>query len=226
MKKYAVIVAGGAGTRMESTIPKQFLLLGGKPLLSCSIDSFLLAYSDLQIILVLADQDLEKAQETLAVCIDASRIRIAAGGKTRFHSVKNGLALVPDDAIVFIHDGVRCLVTVQLIHRCYEMALEKGNAIPAIKATDSMRIEKDGANQVIDREKIKLIQTPQTFQAQLIRKAFEQEYREIFTDEATVLEQLGYRIHLVAGEDTNIKITRPLDLLLAEKIIESRVGKS
>jgi 2-C-methyl-D-erythritol 4-phosphate cytidylyltransferase len=222
LEKYAVIVAGGAGLRMGQAIPKQFLLLKGKPLLWYSLESFLKAYGDLEIILVLAEGYGKTGQEIIDATSDPDRIRITSGGATRFHSVKNGLELVNKPSIVFIHDGVRCLLSTALIHRCYDMALANGNAIPAIKAIDSMRVETALGNKILDRNKVKLIQTPQTFRSELIRAAYEQDYSDGFTDDASVVEQLGISIHLVEGEEENMKMTRPIDLLIMEQILEYR----
>ena len=145
------------------------------------------------------------------------------GGATRFHSVKLGLAFIQQHSIVFVHDGVRCLVTSELIHRCYNRAQQYGNAIPAIPAHDTIRIETVEGNRQIDRNKVRIIQTPQTFYSDIIKAAFEQEYDEQFTDEASVVEKLGIKIELVEGEPTNIKITQPMDLLIAEKVLEERM---
>ncbi len=222
MKKYAVIVAGGSGLRMKTALPKQFLSLQGKPVLFYTLTAFLEAFPDLQIILVLPEQSRSTGEEIVAQTMDPSRIRITTGGETRFHSVKNGLEYVRDHSIVFVHDGVRCLVSPELIRRCYDMAIEKGNAIPAITAVDTIRIETFSGNQQIDRNKVRIIQTPQTFFSEIIKAAFEQDYIDSFTDEASVVEKLGVKINLVEGEETNIKITRPVDLLIAEKIIEEK----
>jgi 2-C-methyl-D-erythritol 4-phosphate cytidylyltransferase len=145
-----------------------------------------------------------------------------AGGETRFHSVKNGLALVSEPSIVFVHDGVRCLVTADLIKRCYQQALEKGSAIPAVRATDSVRLIVSDSHQPADRDNVRIIQTPQTFQAQLLLSAFDRDYEEAFTDEATVVEAAGQKVWLIEGEYENIKITRPADLLVAETILRDR----
>ena len=220
MKKYAVIVAGGSGLRMGTTLPKQFLPLLGKPVLWYSLNTFLNAWPDLEIILVLPQDHLAAGEAIVSNSGDPARIRITVGGETRFHSVQNGLALIQGPSIVFVHDAVRCLITIQLIHRCYEKALEKGNAIPAIQPIDTLRMETPDGSQLIDRQKVRIIQTPQTFYSDIIRKAFEQPFDPSFTDEASGVEKLGYKIELVEGEATNIKITRPLDILLAEKILE------
>lgn len=223
MNKYAVIVAGGSGTRMGSMLPKQFMLLRGKPVLWHTLTAFLNAFSDLQIILVLPEQYAAAGHSIVNQTIDPNRIQITYGGDTRFHSVKNGLAFIKAESIVFVHDGVRCLITPALIKRCYEAAVEKGNAVPATVATDSIRIEKDNKNSIIDRAHVRIIQTPQTFLSSYLLKAFEQPYDASFTDEAMVVEKTGIKINLVNGEISNIKITTPIDLLIAEKLLEERV---
>lgn len=221
MEKYAIIVAGGSGTRMGATLPKQFLLLNGKPVIWYTLNTFLNAYHDMHIILVLPMQYMNTGEALVQSTPDPGRIRIVAGGATRFHSVQNGLKEVPEEAVVFVHDGVRCLVRSSLIRRCYEMAVRNGNAIPAVKATDSMRLELPEGTRALDREKVRLVQTPQTFLGSIIKPAFEQTYRESFTDEASVAEQMGISIHLVEGEMTNIKITTPQDILVAGEILKS-----
>ena len=222
MKKYAVIVAGGSGLRMGTTVPKQFLPIFGKPVLLYTLNTFLQAYRDLEIILVLPELHTTTGQEIVNQCDDPARVWITFGGETRFDSVKNGLRHINQHSIVFVHDAVRCLITTELIHRCYETAVENGNAIPAIKAVDTIRIERYNRTEQIDREKVRIIQTPQTFFSEIIKAAFELDYEESFTDEASVVERLGVNIVLVEGEDSNIKITRPIDLLIAEKIMEER----
>jgi 2-C-methyl-D-erythritol 4-phosphate cytidylyltransferase len=221
MYKYAIIVAGGAGTRMGGDVPKQFQLLKGKPLLWHTVTAFISAYDDVQFILVLPEEHLDKG-EAVVKEFPLQRIRITTGGETRFQSVKNGLRQVDAHSLVFIHDGVRCLVSPKLIRRCAEAALEKGNSVPAIAATDTIRIQTASGNEMIDRKNVRIIQTPQTFFSNIIKPAFEQPWQESFTDEASVAEQAGVKINLIEGEDTNIKITRPVDLLIAEKILEGR----
>lgn len=222
MNKYAIVVAGGTGSRMGNTIPKQFLLLRDKPVLYYTIQTFLEAYSDLQVILVLPEAFTDMGAEIIDAFFDHSRIKITAGGETRFNSVKNGLKLVDSDSIVFVHDGVRCLATPELIRRCYLKALENGSAIPVIPAKDSVRIIGEEDNESIDRSKVVLVQTPQTFHSRILLPAFEIDYKERFTDEATVVEAYGLKIELVEGEETNIKITKPSDLVIAECIINER----
>lgn len=220
MYKYAIIVAGGTGQRMGNSTPKQFLFLNDKPVLYYTLKTFLEAFDDLQIILVLPEDYTDMGREVIDAYFDYSRIQITGGGETRFHSVKNGLQLVEQDSIVFVHDGVRCLLSVDLIRRCYNKALDNGSAIPVVPAKDSVRILKEEDNEAIDRNKVVMVQTPQTFHSKILLPAFEIDYKERFTDEATVVEAYGLKISLVEGEEHNIKITRPLDLVLAEKILE------
>jgi 2-C-methyl-D-erythritol 4-phosphate cytidylyltransferase len=226
VKKYAIIVAGGTGTRMGGKIPKQFMLLKGKPVLYYSLKAFLEAYEDLQIILLLPVDHTDMGQEIIDAYFDKDRVRITAGGDTRFQSVKNGLALIEEESIIFVHDGVRCLLTKDLIHRCYAQAVETGTAIPAISSRDSIRLVTEDANEALDRDKVMLVQTPQTFHSKILLPAFQIDYKDKFTDEATVVEAFGLKVSLVEGEEDNIKITRPVDLTMAEKILEERVHGS
>jgi 2-C-methyl-D-erythritol 4-phosphate cytidylyltransferase len=147
-----------------------------------------------------------------------THIRFIAGGATRFDSVKNGLQAVKEPGVIFVHDGVRCLVSSDLIKKCYEQALVHGSAIPAVTATDSIRLISGDTHQVVDRNLVKIIQTPQTFLSTLLLPAFEQPYQASFTDEATVLEAAGHTVRLIEGEYSNIKITRPQDLIVAESL--------
>lgn len=222
MKKYAIIVAGGTGTRMGSAIPKQFLLLNDKPVLYYTLKAFLESYDDLQIILVFPEEYQDVGKEIIDAYFDYSRIQVTFGGETRFHSVQNGLKLVEAESIVFVHDAVRCLVSIDLIHRCYENTLHMGSAVPVVRVKDSVRLlnEEGNDNEVIDRNKIVLVQTPQTFHSKILLPAFEIDYKERFTDEATVVEAFGLKISLVEGEENNIKITRPVDLQIAGALLE------
>jgi 2-C-methyl-D-erythritol 4-phosphate cytidylyltransferase len=220
MKKYAIIVAGGSGTRMGTNVPKQFLSLQGKPVLWYTLNAFLNAYEDLQIILVVGAEHLQTGENIRQSTKAAVRILITTGGATRFHSVKNGLQHIEHPSIVFIHDAVRCLLSTELINRCYEMTLQNGNAIPAISVHDSIRLETGGSYEIIDRDRVKLIQTPQTFFSDVITDGYNQPFQEHFTDDASVVEQRGIKIHLIEGEPKNIKITEPFDMLVAEKHLE------
>ena len=219
MLKYAIIVAGGSGTRMGGNLPKQFLLLKNKPVLYYTIKTFLAAYDDLKIILVLPQEYTDMGLEIVNAWFDRDRIRITPGGDTRFQSVKNGLQLVVGESIIFVHDGVRCLLSPGLIHRCYEKAMESGSAIPVVPSKDSVRLLTDEGNDVVERNKVMLVQTPQTFHSKILIPAFNIDYKDKFTDEATVVEAYGLKVSLVQGEESNIKITTPLDLILAENLL-------
>lgn len=222
MNKYAVIVAGGIGHRMGTQVPKQFLHLQGKYLLWHTLTAFLKAYNDLQIIFVLPQENLSEGESIIKDLNAKERINLTSGGSTRFHSVQNGLALIKEPSVIFIHDGVRCLISQDLIHRCYEQALAMGSAIPAVAATDSIRIVDETYHSVANRNNIRIIQTPQTFLSSIILPAYQTTYQEAFTDEATVVEAAGQKIFLINGDYENIKITRPVDLLIAESILTER----
>jgi 2-C-methyl-D-erythritol 4-phosphate cytidylyltransferase len=198
------------------------MLLKGKAIISYTIKTFLDAYPDLIVILVLPEDYIDTAKGMDDIYFDKNRIKIIAGGKTRFHSVKNGLALIKEKSIIFVHDGVRCLLTQKLIHRCFDNAQAFGSAIPVIPSKDSVRLQNGKDNEPIDRNKVMLVQTPQTFKSEILLPAFEAAYNDSFTDEATVVEASGKKVFLVEGEDENIKITMPVDLLVAEKILENQ----
>jgi 2-C-methyl-D-erythritol 4-phosphate cytidylyltransferase len=217
MKKTAVIVAGGSGVRMGSAVPKQFLHLKGKPIIWHTVQQFFYAYFDIQIVLVLPASYLLEAA-TYFEPAQLSNIQFVEGGSTRFDSVKNGLQKVTEPSVIFVHDGVRCLVTADLIKKCYEQALVFGSAIPAVTATDSIRLITGEAHQVIDRNRVKIIQTPQTFLSSVLIPAFDRPYQDSFTDEATVVEAAGHKVRLIEGEYSNLKITRPQDLIVAETL--------
>ena len=218
MTKYAVIVAGGTGTRMGAAVPKQFMQLNGKPVLLHTIETFLRAYADLQIILVLPASFEEQGRQLILQSAAPSRVQIVLGGTTRFHSVQNGLKQINEASVIFVHDGVRCLVTESLIRRCYEQTIVKGNAIPAVAVNDSIRMVQGNKTKVVDRSTLLAVQTPQTFRSNILLSAFEQPYNEAFTDEATVAEAAGHEIFMIEGEKENIKITLPADLLIAEQL--------
>ena len=204
---------------MKSVVPKQFMLLKGKPVLYYTIDAFLKAYDDCKIILVLPEDHVAAGQEIIDAFFDYNRIQIAIGGRTRFHSVQNGLQLIDEDGIVFVHDAVRCMVSKDLIQRCYEAVLQYGSAVPVIASKDSVRILTNEGNEALDRTYVKLVQTPQTFYSKILLPAFNIDYKDKFTDEATVVEAFGMKVHLVEGEEHNFKITLPVDLELAEKLM-------
>lgn len=220
MQTYAVIVAGGAGKRMGSVLPKQFLLLKNKPVLYYTINAFLQAVPGIHVIIVLPEEHLELGKEIVDGFFDEQQIQLTVGGETRFHSVQNGLKLISEESIIFVHDGVRCLVSTELIQRCYTTALETGSAVPAIECRDSVRMITEDGNDPVDRTKLRLVQTPQTFHSKILLPAFAIDYKERFTDEANVVEAFGLKVTLVQGEETNIKITNPVDMLIAENILE------
>jgi 2-C-methyl-D-erythritol 4-phosphate cytidylyltransferase len=222
MKKTAIIVAGGTGQRMGTVVPKQFLAIEGKTILLHTIDQFVAAFSDMNFVIVLPEGYIQEGKNLIGSSGLTQQFQFVAGGDTRFQSVKNGLAQVDKEAIVFVHDAVRCLLTPALIQRCYQQAVEKGSAIPAVSSTDSIRVMEAGQHHVVDRENVMMIQTPQTFNATLLIHAFEQSYLPSFTDEANVVEASGTPVYLVDGEFENIKITRPLDLAIAEYILAKR----
>jgi len=221
LKKYIIIVAGGSGTRMNSDVPKQFIELNGKPVLMHTLQKFSETIPGIHIIVVLSSAYngvwktlCNKHQFTIPH-------EITEGGETRFHSVKNGLQLVPENCVVGIHDAARPLVSSQTILRAFEMAEKKGNASPAIPLTESVRLVEGDTNKAVDRKNYYIIQTPQCFQSDLIKKAFLQNYTPLFTDDASVLEAMGEKINLIEGNRENIKITTPHDLLIAEALISS-----
>jgi len=220
MKKYAVIVAGGTGSRMGAAIPKQFLHLQGKPILWYSIQTFLEAYTDVSVIVVVPAAHREAAEEVVRMTEAPQRVRIAEGGLTRWHSVRNGLQLVERESLVGVHDGVRCLASVELVRRCFEQAERLGSAIPVVDCKDSVRWVEGEGSRPLDRSRVKLVQTPQTFLSGLLMDAFAVAGDGSgFTDEATVVEAAGHAVQLVEGEASNIKITLPADLLYAERMI-------
>lgn len=205
---------------MGGNLPKQFLSLKDKPVLYYSVKSFLEAYDDLQIILVLPAAFTDLGEEIIDAYFDKERIRITSGGDTRFQSVKNGLSLITNESIIFVHDAVRCLASTELIHRCYDVALKTGSAIPVVPAKDSIRLINEDGSEAIDRRKVVRVQTPQTFHSKILLPAFQIDYKDRFTDEATVVEAYGLKVSLTEGEETNIKITTPEDLIIAENILE------
>ena len=223
MKKFAIIVAGGNGTRMNNATPKQFLLLKGKPVLFYAINTFLETYDDCKVILVLPEEHVGVGQEIIDAFFDYERIQIVVGGRTRFHSVQNGLALVDnEDSVIFVHDAVRPLLTASLINNCYDAVSQFGTAIPVIDCKDSVRIVTENGNEAVERTTIKLVQTPQAFHGKILLPAFFGiDYKDKFTDEASVVEAFGLKVILVNGEQTNIKITNPADLLIAELIMSN-----
>ncbi len=226
MKYYAIIVGGGSGSRMQSDVPKQFMLLNGKPILMHTIESFY--YSDFkpEIILVLNVDFItywEQLCEKYNFLIPHTLIK---GGLQRFHSVKNGIKAIKEDSVIAIHDAVRPLASNELICRSFKEAEESGNAIVAIKSKDSVRQQKGNTSLSLNRDEIYLIQTPQTFQFELLNTAYKQEYSNEFTDDASVVERTGITLNLIEGESKNLKITFPEDLSLAEFYLSQTKNKA
>ncbi|MBQ9216167.1 MAG: 2-C-methyl-D-erythritol 4-phosphate cytidylyltransferase [Prevotella sp.] len=218
---YIIIVAGGKGLRMGSDIPKQFLSIGGKPVLMRTLERFRTYSADLQIILVLPEAQQDYWKELCKEYDFQVEYLLANGGQTRFHSVQNGLALIPDDAegVVGVHDGVRPFPSIEVIRNCYETAREKKAVIPVIPVVETVRHLERETSTTVPRDKYRLVQTPQTFDIQLLKAANRQPYNDGFTDDASVVESYGHAITLVEGNRENIKITTPYDLKIAEVLI-------
>ena len=226
---YVIIVAGGKGLRMGSDIPKQFLPIGGKPVLMRTIERFRAYAEDLQIILVLPEAQQDYWRQLCEQYHFEVKYLLANGGQTRFHSVQNGLALIPDDAegVVGVHDGVRPFPSIEVIRNCYETAREKKAVIPVIPVVETVRkldLTKcqtlcEVESVTVPRGDYRLVQTPQTFDIQLLKAANRQPYNDGFTDDASVVESYGHQITLVEGNRENIKITTPYDILVAEALI-------
>jgi len=216
MKKFAVIVAGGSGSRMKSEIPKQFMELCGKPVLMHTIEVFHSFDKESSIILVLPDSQKNFWAELCKKHLFSVPHLIVSGGQTRFDSVKNGLSKIDEEGIVFIHDGVRPLVSLLTIEKCHQMALKNGNAIPVLHITESLRKRKDHQSVSVDRTLYLSVQTPQTFRSNQILKAYEQDFDAAYTDDASVAEKAGFPIFMVDGNRENIKITTPEDLIIAD----------
>jgi 2-C-methyl-D-erythritol 4-phosphate cytidylyltransferase len=219
---YVVIVAGGQGTRMGMALPKQFLPLGDKPILYHTILAFVSALPEAKIVLVLPEHDISKLQMVLQHFEERIDITVVSGGATRYESVKNGLQGLPKSSIILVHDGVRPFVSKDLINRCITEAKQNGTAVPAINVVDSVRVINANGSTPINRDLLRIVQTPQTFKGDILLAAFEQAYHPSFTDEATVVEAIDYKISMVDGEKNNIKITTPEDLLMAEMILKSQ----
>jgi len=222
MKSYALIVAGGSGTRMQAIMPKQFLLLNGKPVMMYTIEAFYQSTYQPEIIVVMHPNFHSYWQELCTEHNFTIPHKLINGGETRFHSVKNGLALVADDSLVAVQDAVRPLVSVEIIDNAYQQATEYGNAVVAVKSRDSVRSLRNGRSESLLRDEIYLVQTPQTFQSALLKKAYLQPFNDGFTDDASVAERDGASIHICEGSYQNIKITFPEDIAIAEMLLGRR----
>jgi 2-C-methyl-D-erythritol 4-phosphate cytidylyltransferase len=221
---YAIIVAGGSGSRMQATIPKQFLLLNGTPVLMHTLQAFAQSQANPHLILVLPANYHAYWAELCQTHHFAIPHQLVSGGDTRFHSVKNGLALIADDddALIAVHDAVRPLTSRGIIDESYASAAKNGNAVTAVESRDSVRQVKDDGSIHLERSSIYLVQTPQTFRSAQLKKAYQQPYAAKFTDDASVVEETGVEIHLINGDYQNIKITFPQDIAIAELLLKSR----
>ncbi|MCU0442633.1 MAG: 2-C-methyl-D-erythritol 4-phosphate cytidylyltransferase [Bacteroidia bacterium] len=218
MEQFAVIVAGGSGTRMGSDIPKQFLLLGHQPVLMHTLRAF--AACNCSLIVVLPQNQLHTWDHLCEEHQFTIPHTVIAGGNSRFHSVSNGLSMVPENCLVAIHDGVRPCISASVINQSFETAKRKGNAITTVACKDSLRKVNGAHSQMVDRALYRMVQTPQTFQSNIIKQAYAQTQQGDFTDDASVLEYTGTPIHLIEGDYRNIKITTPEDLAIAALLIQ------
>jgi 2-C-methyl-D-erythritol 4-phosphate cytidylyltransferase len=225
MQLYAIIVAGGSGKRMGADTPKQFIELAGRPVLMHTIERFREFNEKIEIITVLPENQLRYWRELQAKYSFNVPQTLVKGGSARFFSVRNGLEFVTAPGLVAIHDGVRPLVSSDTIRRCFEEAGKSGSAVPVISPLDSLRMIDEKGNEVVDRRKIRIIQTPQVFDSVLLKKAYTQKYQPEFTDDATVFELMGEKINLVDGNRENIKITTPEDLLIADALLQEEKGE-
>ncbi len=221
-RKSTIIVAGGKGERMQTNIPKQFLELNGKPVLMHTLDTFRNFDPEMELILVLPSSQIEYWNALCKKHAFSAPHKIAEGGATRFHSVKNGLKVVSSPDYIAIHDGVRPLVSHETISDCFAEAEISGAAIPVVDAVDSLRKITENGNVAVDRSLYKMVQTPQVFEAGLILEAYNQDFSDTFTDDASVVEAFGHKVSLVAGNRENIKITTQTDILLAVAILNSK----
>ena len=219
MKKYVIIVAGGKGLRMGSDLPKQFLPVGGKPVLMHTLEVFRKYDAAIQLILVLPREQQDFWKQRCREHDFDVEDRVADGGETRFHSVKNGLALVQAPGLVGVHDGVRPFVSVEVIRRCYDLAEQHKAVIPVVDVVETLRHLTEVGSETVSRNDYKLVQTPQVFDVELLKQAYEQEFTPFFTDDASVVEAMGVPVHLAAGNRENIKITTPFDLKVGSALL-------
>jgi 2-C-methyl-D-erythritol 4-phosphate cytidylyltransferase len=216
--RYIVLVAGGSGTRMGTAVPKQFLPLGKSVVLMQTFMAFYHFSPDFKFILALPENQIEYWKELCETYHFDLPHEIVKGGEQRFHSVQNALERVGESGLVAIHDGVRPLVSADTISRCFAEAEKSGNAIPCLKVVESLRETGEGWSRAVDRSKFVSIQTPQVFRCELLKRAYRQPFEPFYTDDASVVENLGVKINLVEGNVENIKITSPMDLVVAEGV--------
>jgi len=222
LRKIAIIVASGTGSRMGGEVPKQFLPLKGKPVLVHTLEKFL-SIGGCEVFLALSEDGLAAWEPIAREYLPDAPLILVKGGETRFHSVKNALAAIEEegDALVAIHDGVRPFVTLNILLNSFVAAESFGAVVACVDSKDSVRITGDEGNHALNRNRVKLIQTPQTFRLSVLREAFKVAYDERFTDDASVVENSGHPIHLIEGSYSNIKLTTPEDLALGELILEN-----
>ncbi len=221
-KIYIILVAGGKGLRLESETPKQFHLVDGRPLVMHTFDAFSAFYGKAEFLLVLPELEIGRWRHLCADYDFSVAHQIVEGGPTRYHSVKNALAYVSDKSLVFIHDAVRPLVTGKTIKDCQQVATIHGTAIPVAELTDSLRQVENGISKALARDNFRVVQTPQVFRSEIIKKAYLQSYRDDFSDDAAVVESTGLPLHLVEGSADNIKVTRPGDIGYVEAVLAAR----
>ncbi|MBR9830596.1 2-C-methyl-D-erythritol 4-phosphate cytidylyltransferase [bacterium] len=219
MKRFAIIVAGGKGNRMKSEIPKQFIEIGGKPILMHTIEQFYKADSNIEIILVLPKEQIQYWQELQTKHGFEVPVLVSEGGTSRFYSVKNGLEKVTSTGVVAIHDGVRPFVATSTIMKGFEVAEKEKTAIPTVNLVDSIRRVDEKVNRALNRANYRLVQTPQVFDIALLKTAYQQSFSDTFTDDASVIEAMGHSVTLFDGNSENIKITTPFDLKVAEMMV-------
>ena len=220
MDTYLLVTAGGQGKRMQQDFPKQFIPISGKPLLMRTLDVFKAYDPSMKIVVVLPEEQVQLWKDMCTEFDFQLDHQIVRGGKERFHSVQNGLQHIPSNALVLIHDGVRPMVRPDTIQRVIETAREKTNAIPCVEPSQTIRrVLEEGKSEMLQRDQLRLVQTPQGFHANIIKEAYTQEFNPRFTDDASVLESIGYPIHLVEGNYSNIKVTHPADIKLVEALL-------
>ena len=219
MKQYIIIVAGGSGSRMGSTIPKQFLDLNSKPILMHTIEKMHQSLDHSEIILALPKPEFDTWKKLCEEHQFKVNHQVVEGGNTRFESVSNALKKVNEQSVIAVHDGVRPLVKNSVVNECMQTAQEKGTAIPVIEIEESLRQKTDSGSVVVNRDEYLIVQTPQCFSSEVLLKAYQQDYSPTFTDDASVVEAMGIEIQLIQGNKENIKITTPEDLKKAQVYI-------
>lgn len=219
--KYLILVAGGIGSRIKSDTPKQFIKIHSKPVIVYSLEKFLEFDPEIIIVIVSHKDYIDELKKILNTYLPSKSIVVTEGGETRFHSVKNGLKTLKEmNGLVAVHDAARPMVSLETIKNCFSTAAKQGNAIPVVALNESLRFLENNDNKKVNRANYKIVQTPQCFNTDIIKAAFEQNYSETFTDDASVLENFGYRIFLVDGNPENIKITTNTDLIIATQLLK------